>query len=261
MVIEKDDRVFYQTQNEKAWLGPAKVLNVDKNWVWISGNGDYKKVPKCNVKLSTKKDTVYFEDVEDEKEETVEKMRMRSMTKELQKEKEREESIGTFWMKMEQNESFEDIAVYTVEIPSREHNTPEVKEAKMKEVENLMRYEVFEEVDDCGQEKIGSRWVVTRKEKADGQKAQIKGRLVAKGFLEEEKPQSDSPTMLRESLKMYFAIASNEGFKIRSVDIKTAFLQAKGLEREIYMEPPKDIKKEGKIWKLKKPLYRLNDAS
>ena len=53
--------------------------------------------------------------------------------------------------------------------------------------------------------------------------------------------------MLRESLKMYFAIAANEGFKIRSVDIKAAFLQAKGLEREVYMEPPRDIKKEGKI--------------
>ena len=99
-------------------------------------------------------------------------------------------------MKMEQNESFEDIAVYTVEIPAREQNTPEVKEAKLKEVENLLRYEVFEEVDDHGQEKIGSRWVVTKKENADGQKAQIKGRLVAKGFQEGEKPQSDSPTML-----------------------------------------------------------------
>ena len=27
------------------------------------------------------------------------------------------------------------------------------------------------------------------------------------------------------------------------------------------MEPPKYIQKEGKIWKLKKPLYGLNDAS
>ena len=27
------------------------------------------------------------------------------------------------------------------------------------------------------------------------------------------------------------------------------------------MEPPKDIKKQGKLWKLKKPLYGLNDAS
>ena len=60
---------------------------------------------------------------------------------------------------------------------------------------------------------------------------------------------------------MYFAVAANEGFKLRSIDIRAAFLQAKCLDREVYMEPPKDVKKEGKIWKLKKPLYGLNDAS
>ena len=90
------------------------------------------------------------------------------MTMKLQ---ENEDSNGTFWLKLENTESFEDFAVYTVEISSKEQNTPEVKEAKLKEVENLMIYEVFEEVDDCGQEKIGSRWVVTQKVKADGQKA------------------------------------------------------------------------------------------
>ena len=45
--------------------------------------------------------------------------------------------------------------------------------------------------------KIGSRWLVTQKEKADGQKSQVKGRIVAKGFQEGEKPQSHSP---KESL-------------------------------------------------------------
>ena len=86
------------------------------------------------------------------------------------------------------------------------------------------------------------RWVVTQKEKSDGQKTQVKGRLVAKGFQEEESPQSDSPMMLRESLKLYFAIAANEGFGLRSIDIRVAFLQAKGLDRDVYMEPPRDIK-------------------
>ena len=57
-----------------------------------------------------------------------------------------------------------------MEIPTKEQNTPEVKEAKLREVDNLMRYDVFEEVDDCGQDRIGSRWVVTQKEKTNGQK-------------------------------------------------------------------------------------------
>ena len=67
--------------------------------------------------------------------------------------------------------------------------------------------------------------------------------------------------MRRESLKLFFSIAANEGFSLRSVDIRAAFLQAKDLEREIFLLPPRDVKKEGLLWKLKKPLYGLNDAS
>lgn len=124
-----------------------------------------------------------------------------------------------------------------------------------------MKYGVFEEVKDEGQKRIMSRWVLTKRGVADGQKTEYKGRLVARGFQEDEKPQSDSPTMLRESLKMFFALAVNEDFCLRSIDIRAAFLQANKLDREIYMTPPKDVKKEGMIWKLKKPLYGLNDAS
>ena len=41
---------------------------------------------------------------------------------------------------------------------------------------------------------------------------------------------------LTSSLKMYFAVAVNEGFWKRSVGIRAAFLQAKGLDRRVYME-------------------------
>ena len=94
-------------------------------------------------------------------------------------------------MKLENNERFDDILIYIVELPVREHKTPEVIEAKQKEIENLEKYEVFEEVKYEGQETVGSRWVITKKEKADGQKKNVKGRLVAKGFEEIEAPQSD----------------------------------------------------------------------
>ena len=67
-------------------------------------------------------------------------------------------------------------------MPVREYKKPEVIEAKQKEIENLQKYGVFEEVDDEGQETIGSRWMITRKEKANGQKKKVKGRLGAKGF-------------------------------------------------------------------------------
>ena len=132
-----------------------------------------------------------------------------------------------FWMRLENTVCFNEMAIYNVQVPVKEHRIPEVIEAKEKDIENLEKCGVLEEVEDVRQETVGSRWVITRKEKADGQKKNYKGRLVAKGFQEKEAPQSDLPTMLRESMKMFFSVAANEDFKLRKIDIRVAFLQAK----------------------------------
>ena len=105
----------------------------------------------------------------------------------------------------------------------------------------------FEEVDDVGQKTVGSRWVITKKEKHDGQKTDYKARIVAKGFTEEIKPQSDSPTAMRESVKIFLSVAANEEFELESVDIRAAFLQSRDLDRDVFVEPPKDLKKEGVV--------------
>ena len=80
------------------------------------------------------------------------------------------------------------MTIYTVEVLVREHKKQKVIEAKQKEIENLEIYGVFDEVEDEGQETVGSRWVITKKEKAERQKKNVKGRLVAKGFQEKEAP-------------------------------------------------------------------------
>ena len=103
--------------------------------------------------------------------------------------------------------------------------------------------------------------MVTKKEKHDGQKLQYKARLVARGFQECLKPQSDSPTAAKESVKLLMAVAANNGFKLASLDIRAAFLQSKTLDRDVFIKPPEDIKKPGVIWRLLKPLYRLDDVS
>ena len=66
-------------------------------------------------------------------------------------------------MTAEQWENFESYAVYIVEIPAKDQNTREINESKHKKKENLIKFDVFEEVDDCGQERISSRWIVKRK--------------------------------------------------------------------------------------------------
>ena len=60
---------------------------------------------------------------------------------------------------------------------------------------------------------------------------------------------------------MLVAVAANSGFKLASVDMRAAFLQSKVLDREVFIEPPSDVKKQGCIWKLRKPLYGLDNAS
>ena len=84
---------------------------------------------------------------------------------------------------------------------------------------------------------------------------------MVRGYQEATKPQSDSSTISKESFKMLMAVAANESFNRASVDIRAAFLQSRTLDRDVYMLPPLDIRKPGIIWKLKKPLYGLDDVS
>ena len=112
---------------------------------------------------------------------------------------------------------------------------PEVKDAKSKEIRNLEDYETFELVKDVGQKTIGSCWVITKKEKHDGQKTELKAQLVARGFQEVYKPQSDLPTVAKKSLTLLITLAANEDFVMASMDIRAAFLQEKTLHREVFI--------------------------
>merc|ERR1712074_532191 len=226
--------------------------------------GNMKKIPRCNIefirrdaidddddpnKEKTSPSTENFVRFDTEDEETPDqfgenmdseaikeleasqrKRKTRAMTAMERRELERDQT-ATFWLQMENTECFDDLAIFAAKVPTKEHKRPEVMEAKDKELENLEKYEVFEEIEDTGQEAIGSRWVITKKEKSDGQKCVYKGRLVARGFQEKLSPQADSPTMRRESLKLFFALAANQDFNLRSINIRAAFLQAKNLER------------------------------
>ena len=120
-----------------------------------------------------------------------------------------------------------------------------MREVKEKEMKNLEDYETFELVEDVGQKCNESHWVVTRKAKHDWQKTQVKARLVAQGFQEVHKPQSDSPTVAKESLKILIALASNKEFELASMDVRMVFLQVKTLYRDFYMRPPEDQKVDG----------------
>ena len=65
--------------------------------------------------------------------------------------------------------------------------------------------------------------------------------------MEKDYPGSDSPTIAKESLKTFFAVAANEGFDIVNLDIRSGYLQGSDLKREVLVEPPPECKNNGMI--------------
>ena len=179
--------------------------------VWIHMNGDIKKVAECKVKPFQLVDRESIKDVSKEGDAVSKKVMLEDGLQDVENLLDPEDLGGdTIGAKYLANTvSFLDMCSYVIELPVSEHKNLEVKVAKRNEIQNLKDYDTFEEVWDDGQDKKGSQWVVTQKEKHDRQKQPCKARLVARGFQESLKPQSDSPTEYKESFKMLMAIAAN----------------------------------------------------
>ena len=185
------DEVWYQPQNANSWLGLAILLCYGGQTVWLLENGEIKKVAACKVKPYKLIDRNMVDDCNCDK--TKKKVmledglvdRDKLITPEEEEKKEAIKStdvasaaMGKNFLKIENSEAFTPFSIYTVEVLVSVHGTQEVKYAKVAKINNLMDYDVFEEVADEGQEVLGSRWVVIAKEKHDGQKQQTKARLV-----------------------------------------------------------------------------------
>ena len=74
-----------------------------------------------------------------------------------------------------------------------------------------------------------------------------KPRLVARGSEEESLNTltTDSPTCLKESLRLIMAISSAYNWVSHSLDIKAAFLQGNSIERGAFLKPPLEADAKG----------------
>ena len=150
--------------------------------------------------------------------------------------------------------------VNVVHVPMSRHEEENVKCAKEVELENWSKFGVYEEIPKDNQRLMSTRWVVTEKMTENGRIT--KARLVVRGFEEESNVKSDSPTVHKESLRLFLSVASTQGYKVHSIDIKAAFLQGKNIDRDIFVQPPKESGLDNSVaWKLNKCVYGLVDAS
>ena len=183
--------------------------------------------------------------------------------KEISEDEEEEcDDISDTYMMVDDDASDVYREVFPVKIiPPKEYHRVEIQEAMQAEISKYKSFNAFEEVPDIGQTKVPIRWVVTE-QKQDAKNAPFKARLCVRGDLEKGKEniRSDSPTASKETLKLALILAANEGFEVKSIDVKSAYLQGSPLDRKIYVLPPPEANVEGKLWLLRQGTYGVIDG-
>ena len=111
---------------------------------------------------------------------------------------------------------------------------------------------------------VETRWVLTWKD-LEGRRT-VKARLVARGFqdpdLAEGLVDTSSCVSLRSSHLQVISLSALKKWKLWSLDIKNAFLQADPFPREVYLQAPREWCPGNpcRVWRLNAPAYELNDA-
>ena len=97
-------------------------------------------------------------------------------------------------------------------------------------------FNVYTEVDDKEQKHITGRWVFSQKQ--ENGSFHPKAKYIVRGFKEKSEIQSDSPAGSKECLRLLLAVLASKQWTLNSIDIKTAFLQDRDLDRDVYIIPP-----------------------
>ena len=121
-----------------------------------------------------------------------------------------------------------------------------------------------------GKNVVGCKWVFTIKFNADGTVERYKGRLVAKGFIQQEGVdynETFSPVIKLTSVKLMLGLAAIKGWTLTQMDVSNAFLHST-LDEEINMSLPQGytppdgvILPPNAVCRLYKSLYGLKQAS
>ena len=278
-VFETGDKVYYRKDNKNHWQGPATVIGQENKVVFIKhGNFLIRASPSRLLKadkidFNAGPDQLYgiteetslnqtekitgAEPQKSTEQPVVQPVEEKTHQKSKPREPERR-SLRVFNQNhMDKEEELYYDAPESVLlniIPRSRHNDPDCMVAKDVELQKLKDFDVYTPVENTGQACISSRWVLWWKGDT------VRARLVARGFEEHLNSNVDSPTIGKSAVRLLLCIALVYQWIIKSTDIKSAFLQGRELDREVFIKPPKEAKTD-KLWLLRRCLYGLNDAA
>ena len=77
-----------------------------------------------------------------------------------------------------------------------------------------------------------------------------------------KKFEEESPTASKDTLKTLLSTIITNNWSLKSIYIKTAFLQGEFLKQDLYLKPPPEaLCDNNQIWKVNKFVYGLTDGS
>ena len=112
---------------------------------------------------------------------------------------------------------------------------------------------------------IGVKWVFKTKLNEDGQVDKYKARLVVKGYAQKEGIDYDevfAPVARWDTIRIMLAVATQKGWTMYQLDVKSAFLYGE-LKEVVYVDQPEGFVKKGeedKVYRLNKALYGLKQT-
>ncbi|CAI7854124.1 unnamed protein product [Closterium sp. NIES-54] len=138
------------------------------------------------------------------------------------------------------------------------------KQSVKEEYDSLLENEMWELCElPPGKKAISSKLIFRHKYGPDGELTRYKSRLVAKGFQQTKGKDFDeifAPVGKGTTLRVMLGMAANRGWRIKQMDITTAFLNGIILE-ELYMLQPEGFDDgSGRVCRLKKAIYSLKQA-
>lgn len=286
--LSQGDKAFYKRNESNEWKGPGTIIGIDGNVVFIRHGGMVIKSHICRVTkvqdfienqnksqsdngcdsststATTESNDVFF---------NARKM-MQDSLKNDSKEKDQEHSIQDAELEADIVDHIQEDNTKIQKLcdAKNKHSKKQIqislvkddpfKQEKIDEIEKWKVNDVFEEiaVDMISDQEfypITVGWVT----KDDGKKR--KARLVAHGYQEEPigAEHTKSPTCRKESLRLLLSITASMQWDLVSLDITSAFLQGRAIDRNVFIIPPKEVRKPGTLWRLKKCVYGLSDAA
>lgn len=286
--LQFGDLVYYKRDNCKRWRGPGSIAGIDGKIIFVRHGGYLVRCHRIRVvkvndlynKSSDSSgnnppDTDKSLDSENNKgvefSEAQEMMRMdSSISSKCNTEQENNDIIDeTVHIIADSGENeMEKLQKLCSKKAELERKEPVIRlrkdsflVEKHEEIEKWKKNHVYEEVNtnDLSENDfpISTRWVLTEND------SKRKARLVARGFEEDPLRNSEtvSPTCRKESLRLLFSFSATNKWTVQSLDIASAFLQGKEIQRKVFIIPPKEFHKDNVVWKLNKCVYGLSDAA